>query len=82
MAEDKKKEIDVAVIEVTEEYRFIPVNEFALCGKWVHFITAARNCQEDWLIGRMKQIHKSVGRICRNLGERPFYCNDAGNMLE
>ena len=65
-----------------EENRFIPVNAFALCGKWVHFITAARNCQEDWLIGRMKQIHKSVGRICRNLGERPFYCNDAGNMLE
>ena len=50
-----------------EENRFIPVNAFALCGKWVHFITAARNCQEDWLIGRMKQIHKSMVRICRNL---------------
>ena len=24
-------------------------------------------CQEDWLIGRMKQIHESVGRIFQNL---------------
>ena len=24
-------------------------------------------CQEEWLIGRMKQIHKSMVRICRNL---------------
>ena len=27
----------------------------------------SRTCQEEWLIGRMKQIHKSMVRICQNL---------------
>ena len=49
-----------------EENRFIPVNAFALCGKWVHFITAARNCQEVSFTTKMKCFHDMGCKLCRN----------------
>ena len=48
-----------------EENRFFPVNAFVLFSKWTKFSMLSRTCQEDWLIGRMKQIHiNSLFPIC------------------